>query len=55
MSRSDSDYALFRTELIRRVLQGMAPDEVAELLEVERERFPQITQTEIDSYRRSAA
>ena len=52
---NDPAYAAFRMELVRRVLDGVSPEDVADLLEVERDRFPQITQAEIDSYRRSAA
>lgn len=51
----DSDYAAFRLEVIRRVLSGFSSSDVADLLEIEQSRFPQIEYQEIAALRSAVA
>ena len=55
MDRSESEYGAFRFEVVKRLLAGWRASDIADLLEVERMRFPQISLNEINDYRRRAA
>lgn len=50
--RSSPDYAKFRFALLQRVLnESLLPVQVADILEAERPKFPQIQRSEIETYR----